>query len=66
MSVRHLGDEPLTAGASSMTARHVGLGPGLVDEDQASGIKPALIALPLGASASDVGSILFAGVQAFF
>ena len=43
-----------------------GEGRGLVDEDQALGVKPARVFLPLLASASDVGAILFAGVQAFF
>src|SRR3981189_211113 len=39
---------------------------GLVDEDQALGIKPALIHPPAGPPPGDVGAILFAGVQAFF
>ena len=47
-----------------MATRHVGLGPGLVGEDQASGINPVLILLPLGAPSGDVGAILFAGGQA--
>jgi hypothetical protein len=45
---------------------HVGLGPGLIDEDQAPRIKPTLILLPLQAAAGDVGPVLLAGVQAFF
>jgi hypothetical protein len=49
-----------------MAARHVGLGPGLVDEDQASRIKPALVLLPLRPSPGDIGPILLAGAQAFF
>ena len=40
-------DEPLAAGGPAMTARRVGLGPGLVDEDQARQIKPLpVIAAP--------------------
>jgi hypothetical protein len=47
-------------------ARHVGLGPGLVDEDEAPRINPALILLPLNPPARYVGAILLDGVQAFF
>jgi hypothetical protein len=49
-----------------MAARHIGLGPGLVDEDQASRINPTLIGLPLRPPARDVRAILLGGVQAFF
>src|SRR5438477_7732969 len=49
-----------------MRARHVGLGPSLVDEDETGGIKPPLVLLPLRSSPGDVGAILLAGVQAFF
>jgi hypothetical protein len=49
-----------------VAAGHVGLGPGLVDEHQTFGIKPALMLLPSGAPACDVGAVLLAGVQAFF
>jgi hypothetical protein len=44
--------------------RHVGLGPGLVDEDQASSINQPLILYPLRPTFSDVGTILLAGAQA--
>jgi hypothetical protein len=43
--VRHLGNETAAAGTAPVPAGHVGLGPGLVDEDQALGIKPALMLL---------------------
>jgi hypothetical protein len=49
-----------------MAPGHVGLGPGLVDEDQPFGVEPALVLLPLLASTGDVGAVLFAGVQALF
>jgi len=42
------------------------LAPGLVDEDQTGRIKPPLILFPLRPSPGDVGTILLAGVQAFF
>ena len=65
-AVRRLGDEPLAAWRTAMGARHVGLGPGLVDEDEAGRIKPSLIRLPARAPPGHVGPILLAGVQAFF
>jgi hypothetical protein len=64
--VRHLGNQTAAAGTAPVPPGHVGLGPGLVDEDQASRVKPALMLLPPGAPSGDVGAILLAGVQAFF
>jgi hypothetical protein len=49
-----------------MPAGHVGLGPGLIDEHQTPGVKPALMHRPSGPAAGDFGAILFAGVQSFF
>src|SRR5262249_19065813 len=43
-----------------------GEGRGLVDEPQALGVKPALMRLPPGPAASDVGAVLLAGMQGFF
>jgi hypothetical protein len=63
---RRLGEEPLTSRASSMPARHVGLGPGLVDEDQPRRIELGLMALPALTPPCDVGPVLLRGVQAFF
>jgi hypothetical protein len=36
-AIRDLGDKPLAARAATMSPRHIGLGPGLVDEDQLIG-----------------------------
>jgi len=44
---------------------HIGLGPSLVDEDQATGVKPALVLLPPDAPARDVGPVLLGGVQVY-
>ena len=66
MSVRHLGDQPLAARTPAMGARHVSLGPGLIDEDQPGGVELPLMGLPTDASPGDVRPVLFAGVQAFF
>ena len=65
-TVRDLGDQPLAAPRAAVGSRHVGLGPGLVDEDQARWIKPSLVFFPLAPPPGDVGPILLAGVQAFF
>jgi hypothetical protein len=62
----HLGDQSLTAACAAMGSRHGGLGSSLVNEDQSGRIKPSLILLPLGPPPRDVGTILLAGVQAFF
>jgi hypothetical protein len=64
--VRHLGDQPAAAGAAAMAARHVGLGPGLVDKDQSGGVEPALMRLPAPPPPGDVRPVLLAGVQGFF
>src|ERR1700688_4494554 len=65
-SVRDFGSEPHAPRPPSPERRHVGLGPGLVDEDQAGRLDPALTGCPLGASPRDVRTILFAGVHGFF
>jgi len=64
--MRGLGDQPLAASCAAMSAGHVSLGPGLVDEDEPGRIKPPLILSPLRPPPGDVGTILLAGVQAFF
>ena len=53
-------------GVAAMGPRHVGFGPGVIDEDQAGRIKPPLILSPLRPPPGDVRTILFAGLQAFF
>ena len=66
MTIGHFGMEPLAHRCPPSQRRHVGLRPGLIDEDQASRIKPALIFLPLLAPPGDRGSELFGGQYAFF
>ena len=56
----------LTAPIPAMAARHIGLNPGLVDEDQTAGIDASLVQFPPAAVASDVGSFLLAGEHGFF
>jgi hypothetical protein len=65
-AVRHFGDEPRAAQRAAVAARHVGLGPGLVDEDQPRRIELALMQLPSGPLPRHVSAILLAGVHAFF
>ena len=65
-ALRHLGEQPLPARCPAAQARHVGLGPGLVDEDQPRRIKLALVGLPASALVRDVWTILLGGEQRFF
>jgi hypothetical protein len=62
----HLGQQFVSARSPAAEPRHIGLGPGLVDEDQTCRIKPALMRLPAQAFARDVGAILLGGEQRFF
>ncbi|GAA10503.1 hypothetical protein ATPR_3507 [Acetobacter tropicalis NBRC 101654] len=66
MAMRDPGFQSLTFAAPAVRARHVGLGPGFVDKDQARGIYIGLIALPEFTLARDVRPVLLAGQHAFF
>ena len=66
MTVRYFVHQALPHGTAAVRAGHVGLGPGLIDEDQPRGINLVLVSPPLLAPACDVWSILLAGAQAFF
>lgn len=65
MSPRLLADQPLASGTASIATDHLGIGPSLVDKDQLLGIKACLADPPLLTRLSNVGPILFGGVQAF-
>jgi len=65
-AVRHLGMQRHAAAMPAVGARHVGLGPGLVDEHQAGRIDAPLIPLPPAPSPRDVRPILLAGEDGFF
>ena len=65
-AVRNLVDEPLAFRRPAAQAGHVGLRPGLVDEDQAPGIDEALIGPPSFAVAAYVRAILLARDQGLF
>jgi hypothetical protein len=62
----HLGREALTARAPAAQRRHIGRGPSLVDEDEAGGIDPILVGLPLLASPRHIGTVALAGDQRLF
>ena len=66
MAVRHLGMQRRAAAMPAVGARHVGLGPGLVDEDEAGRIDAPLVALPPAPPPRDVRPILLAGEDGFF
>jgi len=66
VTMRDLGLQSLAARRPAPDRRHVGLGPGLVDEDQPSRVEAALIFLPLRPPASDVRTALLAGQYGFF
>jgi hypothetical protein len=66
MAVGNARREPPPFRAPTAQRRHVRLGPGLVDEDKARRIDPALMTLPPRAAAGDVRPILFGRQNAFF
>ena len=66
VTIRHLGMEPLALGCPAAQGSHVGLGPGFINEDEAAGINPPLILLPLPALPCHLGPQLFGGQNAFF
>jgi len=51
---------------SGVTGRHVGRGPGLVDEHQPARIETFLLFAPGGAGGGDVRPLLLGGAQSFF
>jgi hypothetical protein len=66
MPVRRLTAQALPPQSPAMGADHVGLGPRLIDEDEAGRINLSLMLFPGCPSARDVVPVLFAGQQRFF
>ena len=56
----------LTARSATVTARHVGGGPGFVDEDQALGVEIELPVEPGLALLGDVGAVLLGSGRCLF
>lgn len=66
MAERHTHAKPLASRAATMGAGHVGLGPGLIDENQALGVQVDLPVEPGLALAQDVGAVVLAACAVFF
>lgn len=66
MPVGHADPQTLAAQAAPMAARHVGRGPGFVDEDEAIGVEVELPVEPRLPAGQDVGAVLLAGVGRLF
>jgi hypothetical protein len=66
MAVRSIGAQALALWPPATQGRHVGLDPGLVDEDQLRRIKALPPCLPALTPPSDVRARLFEGEQRFF
>ena len=65
-TVWHLARQALTLGPPASQRRHIGLGPSLVDEDQAGRIDAILIGHPLLTPSRHVGTVALAGDQRLF
>jgi hypothetical protein len=61
-----LADQPLPACSPAAQRRHVGRNPGLIDEYEALGRDPGLIAAPLTASARHLGAVLLGRERSLF
>lgn len=59
--MRHRRDQALAPSCAAVGAGHVGLGPGLIDKDQARGVNPALMTFPAFALVGDIGPIRLGG-----
>ena len=66
MAMRNLGVKPHPAWRPAAQRRHIGLGPGLVDEDQTLRRDLVLILGPLRPPPCDVGTVAFASHHGFF
>jgi len=65
-AVGNLGVKSAPARRPSPQGRHIGSGPGFVDEDQPLSFDATLILCPLGSPPRDLGAIAFASRHAFF
>ena len=66
MAMRNLGEKPHTAWLPAAQRRHIGLGPGLVDEDQTLRRDLVLIFGPLRPPSCDVGTVALPSHHGFF
>jgi len=66
MAMGHMGEQPLAFPAPAPDRRHVGLGPGLIDEHKALDGDIWLELPPRISPSCDVRPVLFGGVNGFF
>lgn len=66
MAKRHPSDQAFATLAASVCRRHVGLDPGLVDENQTTWIEGIALAQPFGAARLHIGTIEFGSRQGLF
>jgi len=66
MSLRGQVDDALTALRSTVSTRHIGLGPGLIDEDRVRQIKLGRLLPPRLALGRYVRSVLLGGAERLF
>jgi len=66
MTMGNAAEEPLAFQGPAAQWRHVGLGPGFVDEHQPRGFNPGLVFLPPVSFSRDVRPLLLGGVNCFF
>src|SRR4029079_15559820 len=57
MTERYPGEDALAASAAPLRRRHVGLRPGVVDEDEAVHVEAALLVEPGGATGAHGGAV---------
>ena len=66
MAAWNLREQPLPLGRTPAKTRHVRLGPGLVDEDQAAYIELFSACFPVFSSLRDIGTVLLSRVDRLF
>ena len=66
VAVRRAPDQAFAPGRPAAQVRHIGFGPGLVDEDQPARINPFLVAFPARPAVCNVRPVLLVGQRGFF
>lgn len=66
VTIRYFGVQPLSLWCPAAQGRHIGLGPGFINQNKSPGINPALEFLPLVPPPGDLRAQLFGGQNAFF
>lgn len=66
VTMRRMADQAFAFGSPAAQPGHVGLGPGLVNEDKAARVDPVLMPLPACAAAAHVRAVLLLGELGLF